>query len=61
MANFERKVMEFLDVPVDREELETLYFERSAELLQLKAFLKEKELIEEYEMSIAIAKSTVGK
>lgn len=55
MAIVEKEVMEFLAVPVDRKELEALYFERSEELLQMKAFLKSKELLLTYQLAIELA------
>lgn len=55
--SFEEKVNEFLNVTGDIEQLETLLFERSAELLQLRAFIKEKGLEAEYRARITLAKA----
>lgn len=57
MATYEEKVMTFLETPKDRAVLEEQHFERSAELLQLQSFLKEKGLVEEYKLYIEIAES----
>jgi hypothetical protein len=55
--SFEEKVNEFINVTGDTEQLETLLFERSVELLQLKAFIKEKGLTAEYQARIILAKA----
>jgi hypothetical protein len=55
--SFEEKVNDFLNFSGDKEQLETLLFERSAELLQLKAFIKEKGLEAEYQARITFAKA----
>ncbi|TWG74395.1 hypothetical protein L604_000700000900 [Bacillus subtilis J27] len=55
--SFEERVNAFLNVTGDIEQLETLLFERSAEVLQLRAFIKEKGLDAEYKARIAEAKA----
>lgn len=57
IMSFEERVNAFLNVTGDIEQLETLLFERSAELLQLRAFIKEKGLDSEYKSRIAEAKT----
>lgn len=52
MATYEEKVMSYLETPKDKAVLEEQYFERSAEVMQLKQYLLEKGLLHVYELTI---------
>ena len=58
MSSFEQQVMNFLNVETnDIEELKTIIFERSAELLQRKKFMEEEQLEAQYQARMIIARA----
>lgn len=62
MTTFKERVNEFLDTEgKNTEQLKALLFERSAELLELKAFIKEKGLEAELKERLEQAKAKIDK